>query len=291
MSPAARRISAIVLVALAVPVASAALAWACSKQAGISTDRTSGAPGTQVSVRGTLFVPGQPVEIRWNEVNGPVLATTRASADNSAWITATITIPSASADTYALVAVGRDAQGRVAGTAPAPFTVTAPDTTAPTAPGRVQPRPGSTAGTTSGDAAGGGRTSLRASGGGGERGRRSRSQDSSGLRSDSRAEAQPASGEVGSSARRASGGAAPTSGRASAESASERSVGADLWSGFLPGSARPSLSGTAGPVEGPGSPASLIVALLGLGVAALAGGLGLAQLRRRTARAGARADS
>ena len=279
-SRTSRCIAAVVLACLSVPVGGAALSWACSVQAGISTERTSGPPGTHVTVRGTLFVPGQPVEIRWNEVGGPVLATTRASADQTAWISTTVTIPNASPDTYALVAVGRDDQGRVAGTAPAPFTVTAPAGAEAAVPGAGDPRerPGlssTTSGATGPRSKGAG--SLQIDAGASERPPQ---------RSFGENALPTASPERGDDSSR--GGAAPrvpATSNGSTRGVSRRSASSDLWSGFATDvrGESPLLTGAAGGTKA--GPQLLLGTVLGaLGLLALAAAFLPRTRRQRPAR-------
>jgi hypothetical protein len=67
---------------------------------------------------------------------------------------------------------------------------------------------------------------------------------------------------------------------------SERSATGDLWSGFGPGkraSLIPSATDPVAPSDGPGGQLAIGVALLGLGLVALLGGFGVAEVRRRRA--------
>lgn len=94
-------------------LAIASVAWACTSQAGIAANPTSGVAGENVAVSGDGFAEG-PVGIHWNTASGPVLGTSEGSA-----FSISIHLPDdASPDVYYLVAVGSDG-----GQASTPFEV------------------------------------------------------------------------------------------------------------------------------------------------------------------------
>lgn len=69
-----RRVGVIVGTGMAVAVAVASAAWACTAWTAMSPlSEPAGKPGTEVTVRGTT--PNGPVAIRWDGLQGPVLAT------------------------------------------------------------------------------------------------------------------------------------------------------------------------------------------------------------------------
>lgn len=98
-----KRGAGLVAAAAAVMILGAAsMAWACTTQAYVGRiDPGSGAPGSRATVTASQFNPG-PVEIRWNGTGGRLLATA-----NGPDFSVEITIPSASPNTYSVVAVQR----------------------------------------------------------------------------------------------------------------------------------------------------------------------------------------
>lgn len=85
-----RRIWVAVAATAALAAGGGAMAWACTAAASLSVrwpdapleqgggvpgTALSGAPGAQVSVVGTYFRSDVPVQVRWNNADGPVLAT------------------------------------------------------------------------------------------------------------------------------------------------------------------------------------------------------------------------
>ena len=289
----------------------ASLAWACGPQAHISVDPSSGPPGGEIRVTGSEFTTasepeGMPVEIRWNSVNGPLLAEARGPK-----FTKVVTVPKVPEDDYVIVAISsEDEKGNVFRPSAA-FTVKKegrePVTTGSTS-GR-ESRGGAKSTTTSGSPAqsGGGKTtavsrgaaqgstvpdeapSLQAGG---------RSVAEVGERSLQAAGRDRPTG-VTSRVFAASVGAGQRVGEAAPDAAgssgtglvSERSASGDLRSGFaspdrpslLPGFAEPVV-----PAEGPGSSLALGIGLLSLGLVTLFAGFLVAELRRRRAAASSR---
>lgn len=84
-------------------------AWACTAQVGVAPlPIQAAAPGSEVVVSGNSSTPGN-VEIRWNGMRGPVLAT--ALADKGPYgvaFEAPVTIPQVSPGVYYLVVAGGD---------------------------------------------------------------------------------------------------------------------------------------------------------------------------------------
>ncbi len=97
-------------VALSVTGASA---FACTNLATLNLSAASGKPGDTITVTGSSFRMPANVEtgvlLRWNALDGPVLA--EARPDRVGNISATITIPEAPPDNYVILAVLRDARG------------------------------------------------------------------------------------------------------------------------------------------------------------------------------------
>ncbi len=109
----------------------ASVAWACTPQAGFAITPRSGEAGATVSVAGERFGEG-PVEVRWGRSSGPLLAV--ASGPTFA---TQVRVPSgAAARTHYIVALKRNADGSIEGSASASFVVTS--TTAESAPPRSE---------------------------------------------------------------------------------------------------------------------------------------------------------
>src|SRR5205807_10139620 len=100
------------LVATAV-VLTGAMAFACTNLATLNLSSASGKPGDSIIVTGSSFrMPANVttgVQLRWNALDGPVLA--EATPDKAGNFSTTVTIPDAQPDVYVLVAVLRDAKG------------------------------------------------------------------------------------------------------------------------------------------------------------------------------------
>jgi hypothetical protein len=120
MSIRHRRISLLAVgVALCLGMSFAALAWACTPQSFIDLGTTSGHPGATVTVTGRGFV-NAPVQIRWNDNGGPVLAT-----GTGPQFRVTVTIPRVPAGTYYLTAIARE-NGAIIGNPVRAFQVLSP---------------------------------------------------------------------------------------------------------------------------------------------------------------------
>lgn len=121
-------------------------AWACTPSAATTLSAPSGAAEERVTMNGTAFHKGVPVEIRWNSVSGPVLATATGPD-----FSLPVTIPAdAKPDAYYLFAVQHDDRGNVIGRGASTFDVIAgrPGIAAPSV--ADQPRAGSAASPSSG---------------------------------------------------------------------------------------------------------------------------------------------
>lgn len=106
-----------------------AVAWACVPQPFLSIlPRSSGRSGDDITLEGLNF-HGR-VEIRWNAVDGPLLATATGSPFSTS-----ATIPDVVEGLYAFVALERDATGGIVGLTRSAFAITGPGstTTAPVA--------------------------------------------------------------------------------------------------------------------------------------------------------------
>src|SRR5947209_12809672 len=79
-----------------------AAAWACVSGPAINLSTVNAKPGQDVTVNGTNFSKSDPVTVRWNALDGPVLAT--FASPQSGAITGTITVPAdAKAGNYVLI--------------------------------------------------------------------------------------------------------------------------------------------------------------------------------------------
>ena len=101
-------------VAVAIVVVGAA-AFACTNLATLNLSSTAGKAGDVVTVTGSSFAVGRgdaptlPVQLRWNGVDGMVLA--EAVPDRAGNISATFTVPEGQPGYYVLVATQKDARG------------------------------------------------------------------------------------------------------------------------------------------------------------------------------------
>ena len=92
-----------------------AAAFACTNLATLNLSSTAGKAGDVVTVTGSSFAVGRgdaptfPVQLRWNGVNGAVLAET--VPDKAGNISATFTVPEGAPGYYVLVATQKDARG------------------------------------------------------------------------------------------------------------------------------------------------------------------------------------
>jgi hypothetical protein len=280
MSSTRRRTLTAALSALAVLVTGAAIAWACTPQARITTDVGQGQPGTRVVVTGELFADGGPVTITW--YGGAALSTATGPS-----FSVPVTIPNAPADTHTIVAVGRNPNGTEAGRARASFTI----------PG-VEPTPSDTAtggggstGSSSGTATGGDRAARGSTGATANarervvRGGEAVGRSGAGVSADAPLATSDSVFADSTVQSQGTGAAAVAARRAGSNAAapSERSAAANLWGGFERNSP-PSLGSIAGESEN-GSIPGLALALLVLGVGAVLAGAAVVGGRRRRARA------
>lgn len=91
-------------------VLGASAAWACTNLATTNLSSASGTSGQSITMTGSSFHtptvakpgPAVPVNIHWNSVTGPVLAT--AIPDATGNISATVTIPQAPPGYYVMIA-------------------------------------------------------------------------------------------------------------------------------------------------------------------------------------------
>jgi hypothetical protein len=103
------------VVGAAVSVVVGATAFACTNLATLNLSSTAGKAGDTVTVTGSSFAVGRgdaptiPVQLRWNGVDGMVLAET--VPDRAGNISATFAVPEGAPGYYVLVATQKDARG------------------------------------------------------------------------------------------------------------------------------------------------------------------------------------
>jgi hypothetical protein len=283
---ARRQVLALLCGVFAAVLAAVGVAWACTPAARLAPlSPRSGPVGTLVTVHGEAFNDGVPVEIRWNSVRGPLMAT--VTPPRGAF-SVEVTIPEAPPRVYAIYAVQQSTADRVGGKGQEAFEVTAP--------ARADERtPEGGASSPEGNAAPGPATAS----------------DPEPARADRPpAPARPAATAPGSRAAAAvspapanavtpppvqalpreesPAAAAPQPAAEPAPAPPVGSVSGDLWAGFASGS-QPSLTGPSlvgpPPSTSDGRGLALGVGLLGVGLVSLFAGVMLAEGRRRRVRA------
>lgn len=81
----------------------AAAAWACVAGPAVNLSTVNAKPGEEVSVTGANFPPRDPVTVRWNSLDGPVLATL-SPPDADRHISGRFTVPlEAGSGSYVLI--------------------------------------------------------------------------------------------------------------------------------------------------------------------------------------------
>ncbi|MDP8932264.1 MAG: hypothetical protein M3O70_27820 [Actinomycetota bacterium] len=109
------RLAAVVFVGLLLAAASSA--WACVPQPLVTvTPMAAGPPGAEVTVNG-YAISGR-AEIRWNALDGPLLATSDGPV-----FSVPVTIPAVADGLYSLLVLERDPSGALGSTASAAFQV------------------------------------------------------------------------------------------------------------------------------------------------------------------------
>ncbi len=89
-----------------------AAAWACVSGPAINLSTVNAKPGEQVTINGTNFSKNDPVTVRWNSLDGPVLAT--FDAPKSGNVTGVVTVPAdAKAGNYVLIFTQSSPDGKL----------------------------------------------------------------------------------------------------------------------------------------------------------------------------------
>lgn len=95
----------------AVLVASAA-AWACVSGPAVNLSTVNAKPGQEVQLNGTNFSRPDPVTVRWNSLDGPILATLDRPVQNA--VSGAFTVPAdAKAANYVLIITQSNAEGQL----------------------------------------------------------------------------------------------------------------------------------------------------------------------------------
>ncbi len=136
-------------------------AYACTNLATLNLSGARANPGDAITVTGSSFAVGEdgaaasPVLVRWNGVDGDVLA--QVTPDQSGNVSASFTVPPAEPGQYVIVATQRDAEGKDEFGTPAraAFEVVGPS-------GRPAPAVTDTPASTASDSSGAGAVALMA---------------------------------------------------------------------------------------------------------------------------------
>jgi hypothetical protein len=101
------------LSAVGAVVVAGATAWACVSGPAVNLSTVNAKPGDVVTVNGTGFSKPDPVTVRWNALDGPVLATfDKPNSDRQ--VTGQITVPAdAKAGNYVLILTQSSADGKL----------------------------------------------------------------------------------------------------------------------------------------------------------------------------------
>ncbi len=96
-----------------------AAAWACVSGPAINLSTVNAKPGQQVTINGTNFTKTDPVQIRWNSLDGPVIATLETSpipgsTGSGRLVTGQVTVPAdAKPGNYVLIFTQTSADGKL----------------------------------------------------------------------------------------------------------------------------------------------------------------------------------
>ena len=107
----ARRIAAGALGGMAVLVVAASAAWACVSGPVVNLSTVTAKPGEQVTVTGTGFRQADPVQVRWNALDGPIVAQV-AKPESNQTISANFMVPPGTAPGSYVVIVSQTKDGK-----------------------------------------------------------------------------------------------------------------------------------------------------------------------------------
>ena len=106
----ARRFAAGAFASIAVLGIAASAAWACVSGPVVNLSTISAKPGEQVTLTGTGFRQADPVQVRWNALDGPIVAEL-AKPDNQT-ITANFAVPAGTVPGNYVVIVSQTKDGK-----------------------------------------------------------------------------------------------------------------------------------------------------------------------------------
>lgn len=93
-------------------VVAGATAWACVSGPAVNLSTVNAKPGDTITVTGTNFSKPDPVTVRWNSLDGPIVGT--FAPPNSGAINGTVTVPAdAKAGNYVLILTQSSADGKL----------------------------------------------------------------------------------------------------------------------------------------------------------------------------------
>ena len=107
----ARRFAAGAMASIAAFGIAASAAWACVSGPVVNLSTMSAKPGEQVTLTGTGFRQADPVQVRWNALDGPIVAEL-AKPDSSQTITATFAVPPGTVPGSYVVIVSQTKDGK-----------------------------------------------------------------------------------------------------------------------------------------------------------------------------------
>ena len=106
----ARRLAAGALAGTAMLVMVASAAWACVSGPVVNLSTVTAKPGDEVTLTGTGFRQAHPVQVRWNALDGPIVA--ELAKPESQTITANFTVPPGTAPGNYVVIVSQTNDGK-----------------------------------------------------------------------------------------------------------------------------------------------------------------------------------
>ena len=93
-------------------VLAGAAAWACVSGPAVNLSTVNAKPGDTITVSGTNFSKSDPVTVRWNSLDGPIVGNFAAPVGGA--ITGTVTVPAdAKAGNYVLILTQSSADGKL----------------------------------------------------------------------------------------------------------------------------------------------------------------------------------
>lgn len=106
----ARRFAAGAFASIAVLGIAASAAWACVSGPVVNLSTVTAKPGEEVTVTGTGFRQADPVQVRWNALDGPIVA--EMAKPESQTINATFTVPAGTTPGNYVVIVSQTKNGQ-----------------------------------------------------------------------------------------------------------------------------------------------------------------------------------